>query len=303
MLETLKKEPSSVATVTALTLPLLADYLDFRLYLLDYYNYRREQSKNDVRVYSYGMFASAANIKSPHYLKLIIEGQRNLSDEMMLKFAKALGFNKEQTEEFKLLVAYGQSTEPSERNVYLKQLNELRVIHQLKSGEINQKIWDKFPNWIGWILYTMMDQKGVDLALSDLKLLLRGKATEDEIDEALEQLIRSGRLVRDPETQKIAKPTQFQDTTEEIPPILIRSLQSQLMYLGLEALFKESPTDREFGSLTLSLTQAEFEDLKFQLRKFRKTLYKDNSIARKQSQGERVYQLNLQLFPVTDPVK
>ena len=72
------------------------------------------------------------------------------------------------------------------------------------------------------------------------------------------------------------------------------------MYLGLESLFQDSASDREFGSLTVSLTKTEFEQLKFQLRKFRKEINKDNSIKRMSTKGEKVYQLNLQLFPVTD---
>jgi uncharacterized protein (TIGR02147 family) len=74
------------------------------------------------------------------------------------------------------------------------------------------------------------------------------------------------------------------------------------MYLGLESLFKDSASDREFGSATLALTKEEFEEIKFQLRKIRKQIQKDNSVKRAGTKGDKVYQLNLQLFPVTDRV-
>ncbi len=77
----------------------------------------------------------------------------------------------------------------------------------------------------------------------------------------------------------------------------------QLMYLGLESLYQDQANEREFGSLTLSLTEKEFEEIRFKLRQMRKSLHKENSIARMESKGERVYQLNLQLFPVTNPSK
>ena len=80
-------------------------------------------------------------------------------------------------------------------------------------------------------------------------------------------------------------------------------LQMQLMYLGLESLYQDTAIEREFGSLTLSLTEKEFEDIKFKLRQLRKSLHKDNSIARMSTKGERVYQLNLQLFPVSNASK
>jgi hypothetical protein len=50
----------------------------------------------------------------------------------------------------------------------------------------------------------------------------------------------------------------------------------------------------------MSLTQAEFEELKFKLRQMRKSMHKDNSISRMNSKGDRVYQLNIQLFPVSN---
>ena len=53
----------------------------------------------------------------------------------------------------------------------------------------------------------------------------------------------------------------------------------------------------------MSLTKAEFEEIKFKLRQMRKSINKDNSIARMKSKGERVYQLNIQLFPVTNAIE
>jgi uncharacterized protein (TIGR02147 family) len=109
--------------------------------------------------------------------------------------------------------------------------------------------------------------------------------------------------VKDELTGQLRKARNLVDTPDEIPVALVRKLQSQLMYLGLESLFQDSPADREFGSLTLSLTKAEFDELKFKLRQMRKQINKDNSIKRMSERGDRVYQLNLQLFPVTDQVK
>lgn len=69
-----------------LSTPSLNEYMDYRLFLSDWYLYKRDLTKKDLRPYSFAMFSAAANIKSPNYLKMIIEGQRNLSEEMILKF-------------------------------------------------------------------------------------------------------------------------------------------------------------------------------------------------------------------------
>jgi uncharacterized protein (TIGR02147 family) len=208
--------------------------------------------------------------------------------------------NKESTDDFVLLVLYNQETDPSLRNQYLKNLSDFRLQKSLKQGLIDKKTNERIPNWIGWILFALLDQEGASFTVANLKQLLRNKASETEIQNALNKLLESGELVADPETREMKKGRSLIDNPEDIPVVLIRRLQTQLMCLGLESLFQDSPTEREFGTLTLSLTKKEFENLRFQLRKFRKEIHKDNSIHRMQGKGERVYQLNLQLYPVTD---
>ncbi len=281
-------------------LPNVSDYMNFREYLAAFYKAKRVASKGQLRAYNYGVFSAAANIKSPNYLKMIIEGKRNLSDDMIGKFGKALGLNREQTEEFRMLVLFTQASDPADRNLFLKKLSEHRVSVKLKSGEIDRKTWEKVPNWIAWIIYAMVDQDGVQFDTKSLKSLLRDKATEDEIEAALNSLISSGELRKDEATGELKKGRSLIESPEEVPVALVRKLQAQLMYLGLESLYQDAPTDREFGTLTASLTKSEFDELKFKLRQMRKAFHKDNSIARASSKGERVYQLNIQLFPVTN---
>lgn len=287
---------------TSHSLPILSDYMDYRLYLADFYHAKKLQTRHSIRSYSYAIFSAAADIKSPNYLKMIIEGKRNLSLDMVTKFAKACGLNKAQTDEFRLLVIFNQAEDPADRNYALKQLSEYRVEQKLKHGELDRKVYEKVPNWIGWIIYALVDQQGVTFETSQLKDLLRGKASESEINEALENLLKSGELMRDPATNLISK-GKPSEAPEEIPPALVRKLQMQLMYLGLESLYQDTATEREFGSLTLSLTEKEFEEIKFKLRQMRKAMHKENAIARMSSKGDRVYQLNLQLFPVSNSSK
>lgn len=287
---------------TSIPVPQVSDYMDFRQYLASFFEYKRKLTASDLRPYNYAAFSAGANIKSPNYLKMIIEGRRNLSEEMVLKFAKALGLNKEATEDFELLVAYGQATDPADRNMFLKKLSEHRVQAKLKTGEIDKKTWEKIPSWAAWVIYAMVDQEGVKYDTKTLKELLRGKASEDEIEQALQSLFNSGELVLDPETQEVRKARALIESAEDVPVALVRKLQAQLMYLGLESLYQDAANEREFGTLTLSMTKQEFEEVKFKLRQMRKQINKDNSIARSSSKGEKVYQLNIQLFPVTNAV-
>ncbi len=283
----------------ALNPPKLGLFTDYRHYLREFYEFKRAQTKTALRPYSYAMFAAAADIKSPNYLKLIIDGQRNLSAEMARKFARAISLNKEEADEFMALVEFTQATEPIERNRFLKTLADIRVNQQLKSGEINSDTWEKVPGWVTWVLYSLVDQKNVTFDSNMLFEVLRGKARPDEIRRCLDRLLESGELVKDPVSGVLSRGRELMSGSETIPVALVRKLQSELIYLGLESLFQDQPQDREFGSQTLALTEAEFEQLKFEVRQFRKRWLKDISVNRKSTKADRVFQFNVQLFPVT----
>ncbi|MCB0355974.1 MAG: TIGR02147 family protein, partial [Bdellovibrionales bacterium] len=92
--------------------PNLSAYTDYRQYLKDFYQFKKSTQSSPIRSYSYATFSAAADIKSPNYLKLIIDGQRNLSDSMIKKFAKALQLSKTEIEEFAALFHYGQAKDP-----------------------------------------------------------------------------------------------------------------------------------------------------------------------------------------------
>ena len=300
MAATPQASAQAAAPAAAKAGPQIGDYTDFRLYLKDVYDFRRSTESTGLRAYSYSTFSAAADIKSPNYLKLIIEGRRNLSDDMITRFARALRFSKIECEEFRALVRYGQSTEPMERNQFLRELADLRARRAFESGAINQKSWDKVPGWIGWVIYAMSEQKNVTFDTENVQRLFRANAAPDEVREALRKLFASGELAANLETGEVTKNRDLIDSPQDLPVELIRKLQSELIYLGIESLFRDSPKDREFGAMTVAMTDEEFQAVRFELRQLRKRLQKDITVKRKATKGDRVYQMNVQLFPLTE---
>lgn len=294
------KLQNPTAPQQSLTAPNISHFLDFRKYLQSFYEYRRLQTAKSLRPFSYATFSAAAGIKSPNYLKMIIDGDRNLSLDTIDKFAKALHLTKDQTDEFRWMVLYLQADEPAQRNLYLKELMSHRVKAKIKLGELNEDVWHRIPSWVSWILYTLTDQENVSFDLNHLRDIFRNQISQDDIKFALNKMLERGDLVKDEATGTIKKAATPIPQAEDIPVELVRKLQAELMTLGLESLYRDAPTEREFGTATLCLTKEEFEEVRFQLRKLRKDVQKNTAVNRASKPGDRVYQLNLQLFPLTD---
>lgn len=279
--------------------PLLSEFVDYRKYLAADYEYQQSITQDRLRPYSYSDFSAAANIKSPNYLKLIIEGKRNLSREMCQKFSRALKLSRSQSKEFELLVLYCQEKDPMQRNRCLKQLSDYRSQKLMDAGLIDASTWNQVADWLVWVLYAMVDQEGVDFRPAKLIPLLGGQVNEAQVEQALSRLIAAGDIEVNRETGEARKVAQAMGP-KDIPPELVRKVQSELIYLGLESLHRHGPQDREVSGFTASMTAKEFEWTRFELRKLRKQLQKQIAINREQSPGERVYQVNIQLFPLSE---
>lgn len=286
-----------------MSMPELSQYTDYRLYLKDFYESKQQETQTRLRPYTYSDFSAAADIRSPNYLKLIIEGKRNLSPDMALKFARALKLPRRQVKEFGLLVEYNQEKDTLLRNRHLKSLSELRAKDAVKAGQISSKAYNQVSSWLMWVLYAMVDQQGVRFEPSSLREALGGLVNEAQITSALGKLVDSGRIEID-ELSKFAMKTKSNGAGDvKIPAELVRKIQSELIYLGLEALHRYGPTEREVSGVTLAMTQKEYEWVRFELRKLRKQVQTEIQTKRESELGERVYQFNVQLFPITDAVQ
>jgi uncharacterized protein (TIGR02147 family) len=275
----------------------ISGYLNFREYLKDFYNFKKQESKS----FSYAVFAKRAGLKSPNYLKLVMDGDRKLSDELIPSFLKGLGLKKEQETEFRLLVNMNQALDAVQRQNTLKNLMELRTKTQLKREKLNFSFWSQIPTWIAWTIYEMADQKAADFTPEFIKNILRFPATIEDVKKALNSLLERGELRLN--NGRIEKARDILETPEDVPVNVVKSLMRDFILLSIESLYRDRPDEREFGGFTLSLTKEEFKELKSELRDIRTRLIERFTVARKLSKGDRIYQLNIQFFPLTDEVK
>lgn len=113
------------------------EYLDYRQFLKDWY----EMMKSETTFFSYRYFAQKAGINSSGFLKLVIEGQRNLTDLTAEKFIHAIKLWGIEGDYFRSLVRYNQCRSNEEKMIYYKLLENYRA---QTTGDSN-KFWN---DWI-----------------------------------------------------------------------------------------------------------------------------------------------------------
>jgi uncharacterized protein (TIGR02147 family) len=77
-------------------IPQVREYLDYRVFLKDFYEAKKERSQD----FSYRVFARKAEINSPSHFKLVVDGKRNLTQNTLGKYVRAIGFQDKQEKRF-----------------------------------------------------------------------------------------------------------------------------------------------------------------------------------------------------------
>ncbi len=103
--------------------PEILEFADYREYLRTYYTFK----KNEGRGFSFRYFSRRVGLRSPNYLKLVMDGQRNLTAEMAERFTKALDLSGAEATYFVELVAHSQAKCDSQRQRHHNRLVALRT--------------------------------------------------------------------------------------------------------------------------------------------------------------------------------
>jgi len=264
-------------------------YLDYRAFLRDFY-----QAKKDAgRGFSYRAFSRRAGLKSPNYLKLVIDGARNLTAAMAERFGKACGLTGDSLGYFVDLVAFNQAKTSAERNNHYSRLTSFRGYRKAHALDIAHAAYhstwyipairelaaraDFSPDaeWIAKMLLPPISRADAQRALTillDLGLLTR---TDDDHVIQAESLVSTG-----PETRGLH----------------IGNYHRSMMERAAESIDLIPAADRDISSLTLCLGEDGLRRVKERIQRFRRELLELSEL---EDDPRRVTQINLQLFPLT----
>jgi len=264
------------------------EYDNYRAYLGDLYKLYKETKPH----FSYRYFSQKAGFRSPNFLKLVIEGKRNLSAESIEKFTNALKLGKKETEFFRVLVYLNQARTVGEKKIYAEQLMQFRpfrYIHPLRQDQYRY-----YADWhnIAVRELTMLPEFSEDPAWIARRLV--PPISPQQAQKALDLLLQLGLLKRD-ESGRLVQADAFISTGDEVTSTSVADYHRTMIRMGAEAMDRFAGPDRDISSVTMTLSEKNFQEIKTLIQRFRKELL---AIADQDQSPEGVYQVNFQLFPL-----
>jgi uncharacterized protein (TIGR02147 family) len=267
---------------------IIFEYDNYRAYLRALYKFYKETKPH----FSYRYFSQKAGFRSPNFLQLVIEGKRNLSPESIEKFTNALKLGKKEAEFFRVLVYLNQARTVSEKKIYAEQLMQFRpfrYIHPLRQDQYRYYT-DGYNIAIREL--TTLPEFSEDPAWIAKRLL--PPISPQQAKKSLDLLLQLGLLKRD-ESGRLVQSDAFISTGDEVTSTSVANYHRAMIQLGAEALDRFSGPARDISSVTMALSDKNFQEIKALIQRFRKELL---AIADQDQSPEGVYQINFQLFPL-----
>jgi uncharacterized protein (TIGR02147 family) len=267
-------------------LPEVVGYLDYRVYLKDWYDARKRLEKG----FSYRALAAAVGYRSHAFFSLVLQRKSNISMDVAMGFADCIGLSGRDREYFLLLVACNQEEIPSQRQAMFRRLQELDG----STAKTLRPDQDTFlASWRHAVLREMLATEPFQGGEAQWGERMVPPATASEVRESLDLLLALGLAHRT--ARGIVRTDPCLVTGITYTETATRGFMKQVHELGGEALERFSRAERHHGWATLSVSAATLETMRAELRAL---VQRFLTLAEKETSPDRVLQLNVELFPV-----
>jgi uncharacterized protein (TIGR02147 family) len=271
------------------TLPSVYEYVDFRAFMRDHF----AASKASMPQYSFRFLARRAGFTSSNFLKLVMDGQRNLGPQAIEKVAKALKLDVDAAAFFENLVNLNQAPSVAERNRAFERVAANRRFRAAK--KLDGPLFDYLAYWYYPAVRELAGRPDFAEDPAWIAAQIQPTIEVKQAKAAMKTLLTLGLLVRT-EDGRIARGDPSLTTGHEVRSVVIPNYHLQMIERAGASVTQVPPDERDVSALTVCIREETLADVKSRIRRFREELLERCD---SETEPERVYQLCIQFFPLS----
>jgi len=266
-------------------------YSDYREVIRDYYLEKKAVESS----FSYRFIAAKAGINSSGFYPQVVQGKRDLTPATILKTALALELNPQQAEYFETLVLFNQAKTLKLKNQYFARVISLQNLKEQQ--KIQESQYDIFSEWYHSAIRELAVCRDFKNNFRALGNMLTPSITAKQAKDSIELLLRLGFLKK--KNKKYLQSHPVLRAGKDIKSHQLYNYQIKMLELAMQAFDRLGPKDKlSNSSTTLRISADTFEKIKQKNRTHREELL---NLAEADESAEHVYQLNINLFPLSNP--
>jgi uncharacterized protein (TIGR02147 family) len=267
------------------------DYFDYRKYLGEYY----EQRKAKDLYFTYRYIASKVGIDHAYIVK-VFQSQKHLSLATAGRFSEVLNHTKREKEYFEQLILFARARSDSEIKHYFEKLLSYVECSPL---QVEGDKYEFYQKWYHTAVREVIGLAGFDGDYKKLARLLTPAITESQAKHSVDLLCKLG-FIRKNDQREYTLVSRFITPSKEVAPVAIREFQKETMLLAIDALKSIPKEERHISTVTVTLSPDGADKMKACLTRFHEEVMR---IANQDNNVDQVFQVNLQLFPISKQVK
>lgn len=263
------------------------DYLDYRQFLRDYYL----EAKRTKPFFSYRFLGNRVGMDSSYVIK-ILQGHLHLSPKKIPRFIQLLELDTPGADFFETLVHFGRAKSEQQRKLYFDRLFN---ISSVKAQQLESHQYEFFQKWYYSAVWAIINCAPFN---GDFRVLAEKCApaiTIWDAKRAVRLLIKIGLVAKDPQGN-------YQTTGQNLTTgwkwisQAIESNQRDMLQLAIESITRFDKELRDISTVTMAVDEKALPEIREHIRQFRSSLI---NLINKYAGSSRVYQLNVQLFPIS----
>ncbi len=270
--------------------PNVFDYLDYHLFLRDCYAARKSENAN----FSHRFIAQQLGCNPAYYLK-VFQGKREISNKMILKVAELLRLTKKETECFETLVHFNKAKSSRDKAHFFERLSGHR---SSKLRLVEESRYEFYEKWYYVAILEVLDYHPFKGNFGELARMLVPAIKPREAQKAIEVLERLGFIRK--RGKGYEKTDALISAGEGWKSAYIANFLLTAMDLAKEAFIRQPLEKREIAAQTVSISAETLGLIKDRMKNLRKEILE---LAKRDTKADRVYQINLQAFPMALPPK
>jgi uncharacterized protein (TIGR02147 family) len=263
------------------------EYLEYRTFLKDFYQYKKQENS----FYSLRYMGGRVAVDPSHLLK-IFQLQRHIGNGLIDTFIEHCELKGTDAEYFSNLVKFNKAKSDSDCKIYYERLLSLRGAGAHK---LEKKQYEFYTKWYYSAILTMLDFYRFSGDYDELASRLSPPITSAQARKAI-QLLKSLDLISQSQEGFWELTHKIVTTGDHFRSIAVKTFQEATIELALNSLHEQPIEKRNISTVTMTISEKKLAQMNEIIAQFRESLLK---IARDETEADSVYQLNIQFFPLT----
>lgn len=262
-------------------------YLDYRKFLQEFLEERRKENA----YFSYRSIGKKLGI-DPSNIAKVIQLKRHISNNNIEAFAKFCKLNSREQKYFKTLVAYNKEKSTDEK---IKLEEQLLDIKYLSPKKLDYSQYEYYQKWYHSAILALLYYYEFSGNYRELGAMLEPPISAEETKESI-KLLENLHLIKKNVEGKYQHTHELLSTGDEWSSIAIRNFQRETLKLALRSFDTHPKNIRDISTATITVAKEDLPKLRQATEEYRNRILQ---IIEESVTPTHVYQLNVQLFPLT----